>query len=174
MKYVVDQCSMCGRMRPIVNKKYTCCDKCNHFRLNANKPKPAPKIKKTRPHSKSREQAEIDKQLRLVYEEIAREREHVCTGCGTTRNLSHSHLISRGKRRDLICNKQNIKYHCLSTPDRVGCHQIWESDAERRILMNDYEENMVIIKELDPQEYEMLRWKEEEYLKTKATLAEVA
>ena len=47
--------------------------------------------------------------LNKVYDEIALEREHKCTGCGRYDvPLSHSHLIPRSRRKDLITNKRNI------------------------------------------------------------------
>ena len=65
----------------------------------------------------SNKQKEINKRLNKVYTEIAYERGHYCEGCGRTETavpLSHSHIIPRSRRKDLICVKENIQYLCLS------------------------------------------------------------
>ena len=68
----------------------------------------------------SKKQKDINKKLGKVYMEIMDERGHYCTGCGRSDvPLSNSHLIPRSRRSDLICDKRNITYHCLS----IGhCH----------------------------------------------------
>lgn len=102
----------------------------------------------------SNKQAKINRELHKVYNEIAEEREHKCSGCDRyDRPLSHSHLISRPRRPDLITCKTNIVYHCLDTPEGEGCHNIWEH--KKGIGLLDYDANMAIIKELDPGYYEL-------------------
>ena len=104
----------------------------------------------------SNKQSKINKELNKVYEEIADEREHKCTGCGRYDvPLSHSHLISRSRRRDLITDKRNITYHCLTFGSRVGCHSIWES--KNKDILLDYFDNMATIKELDKQYYNIIK-----------------
>jgi hypothetical protein len=88
--------------------------------------------------------------LTLTYKQIADERPHVCTGCGTGQNLSHSHLIPRSKRKDLEKVKENITYHCLSVGG-VGCHEKY--DSMRLIELKDFESNMKYIYKADKEFY---------------------
>lgn len=95
------------------------------------------------------------RKLNKVYDEIALEREHKCTGCGRYDvPLSHSHLIPRSRRKDLITNKKNITYHCLSMGKRKGCHSIWETSD--RVTLLDYFDNLETIKELDIDYYNLI------------------
>ena len=90
-------------------------------------------------------------QLKKVYKEIKEERGHYCTGCGCSDALSHSHLIPRSRRPDLVTDKRNITYHCLSIGERKGCHEIWESKERYKLL--DYHKNMEYILEVDTEYY---------------------
>lgn len=100
----------------------------------------------------SSKQKVINKQLSKVYKEIMNERGHYCTGCGRSDvGLSNSHLIPRSRRRDLICDKRNITYHCVSAGERKGCHEIWES--RDKITLLDYHKNIEYILEVDPEYY---------------------
>ena len=98
----------------------------------------------------SDKQKKINSQLKKVYKELELERGHYCTGCGKTGNLSHSHLIPRSRRPDLVTDKRNITYHCLSL-DRKGCHDMWET--KERIKLLDYHKNMEYILEVDTEYY---------------------
>ena len=102
----------------------------------------------------SNKQKEIKKRLNKVYAEIAFERGHYCEGCGRTEAavpLSHSHIIPRSRRSDLICNKDNIQYLCLSIGNRRGCHEIWESRNKTKLLC--YHKNLEYILEVDTEYY---------------------
>jgi diadenosine tetraphosphate (Ap4A) HIT family hydrolase len=100
----------------------------------------------------SSKQQKINKELKKVYQEIATERGHYCTGCGRSDvPLSHSHIIPRSRRKDLITDKNNITYHCLSMGDRKGCHDIWDSTDRHTLL--DYHKNMEYILENDTEYY---------------------
>ena len=100
----------------------------------------------------SKKQNNINKELKIVYKEIELERGHYCSGCGRSDvPLSHSHLIPRSRRPDLITDKRNITYHCLSMGERTGCHDIWEGIKRDRLL--DYPKNMEYILEVDPEYY---------------------
>jgi len=100
----------------------------------------------------SKKQNNINKELKKVYKEIGLERGHYCSGCGRSDvPLSHSHLIPRSRRPDLITDKRNITYHCLSMGERTGCHDIWEGIKRDRLL--DYPKNMEYILEVDPEYY---------------------
>ena len=92
----------------------------------------------------SDKQKKIQRRLKKVYDEIALERAHTCTGCGRSDvPLSHSHLIPRSRRSDLITNKQNITYHCLSQGGRTGCHDLWETKQGRKKLLDYLKKNKI-------------------------------
>jgi 5-methylcytosine-specific restriction endonuclease McrA len=109
-------------------------------------------MKRTGIRKKSKKQNSIDRELKKVYSEMALEREHYCTGCGTTEQLTHSHLIPRSRRRDLITDPNNIQYHCLS------CHVKWE-DGVLSNEMSDYEVNMEYLLKKDNEYYNIKRLK---------------
>ena len=94
------------------------------------------------------------RKLNKVYDELALEREHKCTGCGRYDvPLSHSHIIPVSRRKDLQLKKDNITYHCLSMgQQRKGCHEMWESKSERSMLL-DYHKNLEYILETDSEYY---------------------
>lgn len=93
-----------------------------------------------------------NKALIEVYREMDDTQDHVCHNCGTTVNLSHSHLISR-RYKNTECDPDNIVYHCMSIGGRKGCHESWESLTDR-VFMNDFIENMEYIKEAN---YDLFR-----------------
>ena len=100
----------------------------------------------------SEKQKKENRLLSIIYNQIAEERGHYCTGCGKTGNLSHSHLIPRSRRKDLITDKRNITYHCVIGPNGTkGCHQLWESKERTKLL--DYHKNMEYILEVDTEYY---------------------
>ena len=105
----------------------------------------------------SKKQSQVKRKLNKIYKEIANERGAYCTGCGSSMYpLSHSHLIPRSRRPDLITDKRNITYHCMDTIDRKGidrkgCHNIWESRERYKLL--DYHKNLEYIKEVDTEYY---------------------
>ena len=70
----------------------------------------------------------------------------------TTQQLTHSHLIPRSRRRDLITDPNNIQYHCMN------CHRKWE-DGVLSDEMNDFERNMDYLLEKDEQYYHIKRQK---------------
>lgn len=97
----------------------------------------------------SKKQSVINRRLKKVYEEIAYDRSQFCTGCGTHDTLTHSHIIPRSRRSDLVTDKRNITYHCLQ------CHNKWE--GKQRIELMDYERNMEYIKEVDIEYYYLIQ-----------------
>ena len=100
----------------------------------------------------SDKQKNIKRRLAVIYNELSEERGHYCTGCGRTGNLSHSHLIPRSRRKDLVTDKRNITYHCVIGPNGTkGCHQLWESKERTKLL--DYCKNMEYILEVDTEYY---------------------
>tara|TARA_Y100000361_G_scaffold135283_1_gene135051 strand:- start:632 stop:970 length:339 start_codon:yes stop_codon:yes gene_type:complete len=100
----------------------------------------------------SKKQSQVKRKLNKIYKEIANERGAYCTGCGSSiYPLSHSHIIPRSRRPDLVTDKRNITYHCMDTIDRKGCHNIWESRERYKLL--DYHKNLEYIKEIDTEYY---------------------
>ena len=99
----------------------------------------------------SDKQKNIKRRLAVIYNELSEERGHYCTGCGRTGNLSHSHLIPRSRRKDLVTDKRNITYHCLSIAEHKGCHDMLES--KERVKLLDYHKNMEYILEVDTEYY---------------------
>lgn len=98
--------------------------------------------------------------LNKVYEEIGKERIHVCSGCGIKYNLSHSHIISRSKRKDLELEKENIVYDCLGTLEKKGCHSKWESgNIEEMMALNNFEERLLYISKVDRRYFYYLLFK---------------
>lgn len=105
----------------------------------------------------SYKQAKENKLLSKVYEEMAEDRGHYCTGCGRSDvPLSHSHIIPRSRRKDLVLEPRNITYHCLDSgvgTNRKGCHHIWEGNIESKMLLLDYHSNLEYILEVDAEYY---------------------
>jgi len=100
----------------------------------------------------SNKQKKEKRRLSIIYDQIAEERGQYCTGCGRSTNLSHSHLIPRSRRKDLVTDKRNITYHCIVGPNGTkGCHQLWESKERTKLL--DYCKNMEYILEVDTEYY---------------------
>ena len=100
----------------------------------------------------SDKQKKEKRRLSIIYNQISEERGHYCTGCGRTSHLSHSHLIPRSRRPDLVTDKRNITYHCLvREDDSKGCHQMWET--KERVKLLDYCKNMEYILEVDTEYY---------------------
>jgi 5-methylcytosine-specific restriction endonuclease McrA len=108
-------------------------------------------------NQKSSKQKEIDTEYAETLKILAK-REYICTGCGATDALTPSHLVPRSRKRSLVAVARNVTWHCLT------CHPIWESP--KRMELNDYTENMVIVKELDEEYYNLLIVKQDEYYNT--------
>jgi hypothetical protein len=105
----------------------------------------------------SKKQAKINRELKKVYKEIAETRGHYCSGCGRSDvPLSHSHYISRSRRKDLETDINNITYHCLSMGERKGCHQLWEGSLSDKQKLLDYPKAIEYILEKDTELYFLL------------------
>ena len=110
----------------------------------------------------SKKQSRINNKLKKVYKEIAETRGHYCTGCGRADvPLSHSHYISRSRRKDLETDINNITYHCLSiategSDGRKGCHELWEGSLADKQKLLDYPKAMEYILEKDTELYFLL------------------
>ena len=142
------RCSICGTETYIVNANYKCCNRCNKKRL----------AKRSNPTKEKRKL--IEEKKKDVYAEMAETREHVCSGCGTTQRLSHSHIIPISRRPDLATEIESIVYDCLSIGETKGCHEIYEhgTEEERKKLLN-YEERMDYIEKTEPSLYKLLTCK---------------
>ena len=104
----------------------------------------------------SKKQSAINKKLKEVYKQIAETRGHYCTGCGRSDvPLSHSHYISRSRRKDLELDPNNITYHCLSISQKTnkGCHDLWEGGLSDKQKLLDYHKAMEYILEKDTELY---------------------
>jgi hypothetical protein len=104
----------------------------------------------------SKKQTAINRKLKEVYEHIADTRGHYCTGCGRSDvPLSHSHYISRSRRKDLELDPYNITYHCLSISQSAnkGCHDLWEGGLSDKQKLLDYHKAMEYILENDTELY---------------------
>lgn len=149
-KYQKQVCFHCRQIKPCVQvgKRFLCEQ---HKDLKQYKVKQAkvyelkrtPIITKSKPKQISIKQKSINTQKTKLYEQLREQREQICTGCGTTQGLTHSHLIPVSQRKDLETNPTNITYHCM------GCHTIWEHDIRGRTRLNDYSINVEKIRQLD-------------------------
>lgn len=110
-------------------------------------------MKRTKLAPVSKKQSAINRQINKVFLEVLIDFNGECTGCGTIRNLTPSHIIRRSKRGDLEAVKENIKPHCVS------CHTKW--DSGNLFIMSellDFESNMKYIFDVDKSYYERLKW----------------
>lgn len=169
MKLEIGECTSCHEDFYIVNRTKWLCGSCNYKRLHNGKSKQEvysqkyatmPKTTPSPIKKKSAKQRMIDAELTLVYAQINKEREQICTGCGTRYNLTNSHLVPRSENRKLVTVKKNIKKHCSKREDGTeGCHQRWE-DPTKRIHLMDYDENMGIIYDIDRNYYDEIKGKQ--------------
>lgn len=132
-------CSHCYRYTEVAEKGvYLLCDEHKELKQYQSKEK-----KKSRLNPISKAQRKSLDNKKKAYEYMKKNKAQVCTGCGTTENLTHSHLIPISQRKDLEANLVNLTYHCMD------CHTIWEHDKEERKKLLDYDVNMLRIKQLD-------------------------
>lgn len=161
MAQIKEVCSDCGILRYIINKKYILCTECNYKRTHKGKSRyevykekekiPKKKVKVIKKFSSKR--SEKEREYILTCKKIDQEREPVCEGCGRgDRSLSHSHLLSKYSREDLIAEERNIRLHCFYVTG--NCHDKWEKGDPKEIVnMLDFKENLQYIKEVDIDEY---------------------
>lgn len=120
------------------------------------------KKKKQKPIKQiSSKQVPIERAYRLTCIDMDHTTEPICTGCGRYQGgdikLSHSHLISRADcqrigKSELISERDNLTYHCMTYAGHVGCHNKWESPVDRVNLL-DYEKNIEYIKSVSEEMY---------------------
>ena len=109
-------------------------------------------MKRTPLNKKSSKQTSIDIELKAIYKDMAINKPQRCTGCGINNSLTHSHLIPRSRSRNLICDPNNITYHCFS------CHKKWENGLLAH-EMTDFTRNMNYIKTVDEQYFHIKQQK---------------
>ena len=80
----------------------------------------------------------------------------MCEGCGRGDvALSHSHILSRHHRPDLMCDKRNIRLHCFGFTG--NCHQKWENFVPEQVTqMLDFVDNMEYIAQADPKIFQRM------------------
>jgi len=100
--------------------------------------------------------------LTRVYEEMAIERLHICTGCGAKNRLTHSHIVPRSQEKSLEAVKENICYHC------VECHNRYEHSMER-VFMKDFQANMIYMFNNAQSFYWLRMFKMQQHWKTQFT-----
>jgi len=106
-------------------------------------------LKRMKPIRKvSEKQSKINRELKRMYEKIDWERPRFCTGCLSSHQLTHSHLVPRSTNRDLVCEGKNIAIHCME------CHKKWERGVDVEDML-DFTINMEILKELDRDYYNL-------------------
>ncbi len=160
MQKTISQCSECGNTTVIVNKKHKLCNVCNRKRLGTEtkqwKPKKTYQLKRT-PIKKSSKRIKVSgdsSAIKQAYSVMADTRERVCTGCGTTKQLTHSHIIPRSRRKDLEASLDNLTYHCMS------CHIKWESGTPKLMKeLNDFDSMMDYISRIDEKYHLLLKSK---------------
>lgn len=155
----MEPCSNCNKIKPIVNKKHHLCPECNRERLDAQSSKK--QAKKIRKKIREERGNPNDYSIRAkLYEEIASEREWVCSGCGKRDHLSHSHIISVKKRKDLEFVKENIVYDCMSMGEQEGCHDKWESGNIKKMMeVVNFNERISYIRKTDESYFNLLMTK---------------
>lgn len=122
-----------------------------------------PLKRKSKPKKRSSSFSSKTKELHEMYSEMDQNADRVCSGCGTTKNLSHSHILSR-KDHELMSDPKNVTYHCLPIEGSNGCSNKWENVGYRTTLL-DYIQNMEYIRSVRPMEFERMIIADHEHLK---------
>lgn len=151
----------------IVNRKHMLCNRCNYIRINGSNAITEKQEKNSLKRSKikrsgnikqkSRNQISLDSVYndtkRELIKELKEDGKYYCKGCGNPNNLSLSHLVRRSRDSSLTAVKENMTIHCLVRPDGSrGCHDMWETISEMWKL-HDFDDNMSVIRRLDPEFY---------------------
>ena len=103
--------------------------------------------------------SQIDKNRRLLAYKKAIDRRnkrfdaitpHYCVGCGSHFRLSRAHIIRISLHKELEFDLENIAFLCMSGPDKVGCHTIWDDGTlEEKRKLCCFDRFMKYIKEQD-------------------------
>jgi len=107
--------------------------------------------------------------LSEAYAEFDAITDRVCSGCGYNDKLSHSHIISRSRNKDLEADINNIVYDCLQRADgSEGCHTRWESmNIDKMRTLIDFDDRLEYIKKNDIRLWNLIMLKESQ-LKSKS------
>lgn len=141
----------------IVNKTRYFCLSCNNDRNSAQKTQPLqPKVSK-------------EQKQKVAYQKFDLLTPHVCAGCGSTKSLSHSHIIPRSIDSTLEDNIENMTFHCLiGLNNSEGCHSKWESNNwEKMSSLLDFEQRLDYIKKNNERYHNSLMQLKEKWLKKK-------
>lgn len=172
INYLTGPCAGCQQTRLLVFKQENLCQYCNMDRLQrralnqkhsrgADTPEKAvlkPAKRRSPLKAVSGKQRDKNALLHEVYDLMAGAgAEARCTGCGTTRRLSHSHIIARSRRPDLIQDPANISYQCLSWGAETGCHDVWEHGSyAAKCRLRDFGVRLDYIRTADPEYFHLL------------------
>ena len=105
-------------------------------------------------NSKSKKQSKIDGELKTLFNKILVEHDGKCTGCGSNKNLTLSHIIRRSLEPSLITNPLNIKPHC------IHCHEKWDSgDLMQMLELEDFFDNFNAVIEMSTKHSAVFRQK---------------
>jgi hypothetical protein len=92
----------------------------------------------------------FSKGLKEIYKELDNKEILLCDGCNLNKELTHSHIIKRSLRPDLITDIKNIKHHCLT------CHNKHESNTREMMELNDFWDNLKYIENVDINHFNFL------------------
>ena len=156
-KYQYAECQ-CGSNK-IENKDLGLCGTCNKARLKAEKPQPVPRERKqlarvafantgsTLPQQ-SAKMKETLKEYRKVKKQIEATRPGICVSCGSTFNLTPSHILTQHQFEKHRNNERNMLVECGE------CHWTWENDkGMAKQLHASWKLKMQIWEELEPADF---------------------
>lgn len=92
----------------------------------------------------------------------------ICSGCGQSQRLSHSHIIARSRNKDLEDDIDNIVFDCMEREisdefNTEGCHTRWESfDPNKMLTLSNLSARLEYVKEKDIKMFEYIRIKFEQ------------
>lgn len=101
--------------------------------------------------------------VKEAYNYVDHHQRFCCSGCGGHLYLSHSHLIPRSEYKALEAETDNIRFHCMSFGNHVGCHD--KIGTMQFVFLNDFIEIMLYIFKVRPQYFWQRFFKLQEYWK---------
>jgi hypothetical protein len=136
----------CG-CNKLENRTLNLCGSCNQARIRAERPEVVKEKKPLNPISDKRKAAL--KKRAEGYREVLKITER-CLGCGTTRNLTPSHVLTQKKFPLHAANPANIVPLCGDK-----CHPLWENNKQlfRELCPKVWDLKMHIMQELEPAYY---------------------
>jgi hypothetical protein len=119
--YKKAECKECGKEGYITKPALGLCNRCNQKRLSGKKEKVA------KPEYGQRE----------MFDQISKERPHVCEVCGVAIfNItisSFAHIIPKGKYPRFKMLKENIAILCHDYMAGKSCHHTWDFEPRSKI-----------------------------------------